>query len=621
MASGAWVRFAPRLRRRRRMSRFRSGQPRAVHRKASEATMTVEDVPDLNRSTRGKALAVNRRGDFFGSFAEIGAGQEVSRTFLTAGGASNTVARTISAYDMAMSNAFYGEVDRYVTEKRLNQMLIKEYDLVLDTSQSDRSADCRYFSYATTAAAKALGTDRECECWIGLRFQAKVGAEPSTVSLHARMSDATAELQGQAIGLLGVNLIYLLSRTTNPYFVTRFLLDGIEPGRLEVDCLHFTGPEWEREDNTVDARILAMRMVQSRVAPAVYLEWCPKAKSYVQMDPNSAFYRRPMVVQKSRFQPPTYMHNEVLWSAYRQMQDEAGPGAREPLKVLDLQLDDIVAPWDILDTGKTLNRLKEWSKIDSEQDGLVTLEEIKHHILRGNADPELEEKVEQEFEEIDITGSGKIAIDEVCGITRDSQVVKYFLDRFQMVEALGFPIMVSSFKHLHQLGDYLSRYTSEQVSLAVGGGTYMIERGVFKEDKYTDCQGGMLEAFGRLFRRRVRILEFPNINRDGILTPATKDVPLGSAASLHKYLCEIKKIGAVGEEYLAEEVSNTETNEPYRKGSLEVVVLVRRKNDSWRTYVEPGVAAVIDERKVFDGKARRTNPADALHNMCDMMTR
>ena len=165
---------------------------------------------ESNRSTSGKALRINLDERKYGTIAEIGAGQEVARQFFLAGAAAGTVAKTISAYDMQFSDAIYGvqEGGRYVSESRVKAMLEKEFQLVVDRVSDTRSKSSRFFSYATTVAAKSFNRDNECHAWCGVRVQTYPGAPPSDIIIHARMLDRTVELQQESLGILGVNLIY-----------------------------------------------------------------------------------------------------------------------------------------------------------------------------------------------------------------------------------------------------------------------------------------------------------------------------------------------------------------------------------------------------------------------------
>ncbi|CAJ1448981.1 unnamed protein product [Effrenium voratum] len=283
-------------------------------------------LKDLGSSSFDKALQVNLDSSIYGSFAEIGAGQEVSRTFLTAGAAAGTVARSLSAYDMQISDVTYGKAKRYVTKERLGQMLKTEYDTLEASIREEKGPQTRFFAVATTLAAKAYMSNRECEGWVGMTFQHQAGAQPSTVQLHVRMADETAQLQGEAIGRLGTNLVYLCNFAKDPVVITSFLLDGIEEGRLEVDFVEFTGPAFPKEK--MDYRLLAMKMVEFKVAPSVLLVYDEQKGSYVHAVPNNSFYKTPVVVQRSRFRPVTFAHREVIEAASKKLSRELGSDSR-----------------------------------------------------------------------------------------------------------------------------------------------------------------------------------------------------------------------------------------------------------------------------------------------------
>src|SRR6185503_1122013 len=123
----------------------------------------VYDQPGANQ----KALRINQDPRFYGAFAEIGAGQEVARWFFRAGGAAATVAKTISAYDMAVSDAIYGPTQRYVSRRRLQAMLDYEYRLLLERLEKARGGTTAFFVFANTVATRR----EEGNGWLGLRFQ------------------------------------------------------------------------------------------------------------------------------------------------------------------------------------------------------------------------------------------------------------------------------------------------------------------------------------------------------------------------------------------------------------------------------------------------------------------
>ena len=190
-------------------------------------------------TTHEKAVQINLDKRFYGTFAEIGAGQEVARWFFRAGGAAGTVAKTISAYDMAVSDAIYGPTDRYVSRRRLRAVLDYEYDLLLKRLVEKRGAKTAFFVFANTVATRR----EEGHGWLGIRFQAEAGADASEILIHVRMLDKENVRQQEALGIMGVNLIhgsFYLHR--QPELLIRSLLDDLTWERVEVDMVRFSGP-------------------------------------------------------------------------------------------------------------------------------------------------------------------------------------------------------------------------------------------------------------------------------------------------------------------------------------------------------------------------------------------
>ena len=172
--------------------------------------MTQENLENkINRKlTQEKALEINLDNSIYGTVVEIGAGQETARQFFSAGAAAGTIAKTMSAYDMKISDDVYGKVGRYVSRERCEQMMQHEYDLVVDRLQDHREQPSRFFSYAATVTARSYSQKNECHGWIGVRRQSEPNTEPSEIILHVRMLDDTNREQSEAPGILGVNLVY-----------------------------------------------------------------------------------------------------------------------------------------------------------------------------------------------------------------------------------------------------------------------------------------------------------------------------------------------------------------------------------------------------------------------------
>src|SRR6201997_1739096 len=208
--------------------------------------------------THQKALRINLAPRWYGTVAEIGAGQEVARWFFRVGGAAGTIAKSISAYDMAVSDAIYGEADRYVLMGRLQAMLDHEYQLDIDRLGDSRGDTSSFFAFANTVVARSYQGNNECHGWMGLKFQAHPRDEPSQIVLHVYMLDAEASLQQEALGIIRVNLLYgAFFLHHEPEKLMESLLDKLTVGRIEIDLIDFKGIEFRYVDN----RIMSMKLV------------------------------------------------------------------------------------------------------------------------------------------------------------------------------------------------------------------------------------------------------------------------------------------------------------------------------------------------------------------------
>src|SRR5207302_10365670 len=185
----------------------------------------------------------------YGTFAEIGAGQEVARRFFHVGGAAGTIAKTMSAYDMTFSDAIYGPSDRYVSRVRLNTMLDHEYDLLLERLEKKLGNERAFFVFADTVAARSFKEHNESHGWLGVRFQTDFRGEPSQIIIHVRMLDEANVDQQEALGVIGVNLIYGAFYHTRPEELISSLQENLAPGQIQVDLLKFSGPAFAKIDD------------------------------------------------------------------------------------------------------------------------------------------------------------------------------------------------------------------------------------------------------------------------------------------------------------------------------------------------------------------------------------
>lgn len=277
--------------------------------------------------THEKALAINLDQTIYGTFAEIGAGQEVARWFLTVGGASGTVARTISAYDMAFSDAIYGKVGRYVSRERIEGMLDHEFGLLLDRLGTVR-ADARFFTFADTISARNFAGTNEPHGWVGLRFQTTPHGEPNDVILHLNLLDASNQQQQEAVGILGVNLVHaVFHRRERLDDLLPALVDGLSADRIEIDLVVLRGAALEPLGN----RAANLELVQHGLAEGVTF---PADARLVP--PSELLRKRPLMLAPGVFAYPEPIHAAMLGAALSHMESDIGPQERPPLPVFVL---------------------------------------------------------------------------------------------------------------------------------------------------------------------------------------------------------------------------------------------------------------------------------------------
>src|SRR5580704_14066712 len=210
--------------------------------------------------THQKALQINLDPSKYGTFAEIGAGQEVARWFFRVGGASGTIAKSISAYDMIISDAIYGHADRYVSRQRLETMLDHEYTLLLERLREKRGATTRFFAFADTVVARSYSRQDDAHGWLGIRFQKEPGEEPSQIIVHVRLWDKENLAEQEALGIFGVNLVHgAMYLHTDPKTMIISLVDNVGAARVEVDMIQISGPAFVNCDN----RLMALQLVAS----------------------------------------------------------------------------------------------------------------------------------------------------------------------------------------------------------------------------------------------------------------------------------------------------------------------------------------------------------------------
>ena len=445
----------------------------------------------------------------YGTFAEIGAGQEVVRWFFQVGAAAGTIAKSISAYDMKVSDAIYGESPRYVSRERLQTMLEYEYDLLTERLAEGRDAP-QFFAFANTVRARSYNGNDECHGWMGIRYQATPGGEPSQILTHVRMLDRENQAQQEALGILGVNLIYgAYEYHDSPDYLLSSLLDDLSTERIEVDMVKLSGPAFEG----VDPRLVSLKLVQLGLSRAAMFSTDGSVLHAAEV-----LYKKPILVERGRFHPVTYVNMDILNSAREQFSRHLSDEQKEKVvPIMEMTLQDL--------------------RVEGELD------------------------------------------------------YKNFLGRADILEVTDTIVLVSNYLEYYRLAGYLRRYSQMPIALAVGIPSL---HDVFDEEIYEDLDGGILEAFGRLFKGDLRLYVYPTRKDQGddLITTDNFEVP-DHLQHLYTHLREnnfIEQIDCYTEDYL-------------HIYSDQVLAKIRNQDDSWEAMVPPEVGQLIKERELFGYKS------------------
>src|ERR1700691_6360550 len=300
---------------------------------AIETTMTDDERPRL--STHQKALKINLDPLFYGTFAEIGAGQEVARWFFKVGGAAGTISKSMSAYDMAVSDAIYGRCKRYVSRERLQGMLDYEHGLNLERLQSSRRESTAFFAFANTVTARNYQGKNECHGWMGVKFQAHPRDENSQIIIHVRMLDRENDLQQEVLGIVGVNLLYAaFFLHPRPEQLLESLLDNLTTQRIEIDMIEFSGIEFRHVDN----RVMSLKLVQLGLSGAAMF-----GPSGEVLQPSEVLRKRPILVERGSFRPVTKVNIDMIRSAYERFAGEPEVKLGQVVELMEITMKNLLA--------------------------------------------------------------------------------------------------------------------------------------------------------------------------------------------------------------------------------------------------------------------------------------
>jgi len=462
-------------------------------------------------TTDHKALHVNLDQRRYGTFAEIGAGQEVVRWFFHVGGAAGTIAKSISAYDMTVSDAIYGHTDRYVSRPRLEAMLNYEHKLLLDRLQESRGDSTSFFVFADTVSARNFKGTNECHGWMGVRFQAYPRDQDSQIVLHVRMLDPENATQQEALGIVGVNLLYgAFFLAHDPDQLLESLLDNLSLRRIEIDMIEFSGIAFRQVDN----RVMSLRLVQLGLSNAAMF-----AASGEVLQPSEVLHRRPILVERGSFRPVTHVNIDMLRGAQEKFSHEPQVVDKPVVTLMELTMRSLQA---------------------AEENGQIDL--------------------------------------------RD------FLARADVLAACGTTVLISNYFEYYRLAAYLATFTKEMIGITLGAAS-LIE--LFDDKYYSGLDGGILEAFGRLFKNDLKIYVYPLLNRaTGELTTVENLHVAPPLDKLYEYL--------VGRGGLVQLDNYNPAYLPIF--SRDVLQKIKAGDSSWVDGVPPEVAEVIRRRGFFGYK-------------------
>ena len=292
-------------------------------------------------TTEEKALQINLTPDIYGSFAEIGAGQEVAANFFKAGGSSGTIAFSHSAYDMKVSDSIYGKASRYVCEERLITMLETEYNS-MHTNLEDRHDNTKFFSFCNTVESLNYHKTNQGQGWVGIQFQLNPNTKPNKIVLHVKMHDQSNRAQQDALGILGVNLIhaaYFHSDDNLDYFLNS-LVHRLPRDRMEIDMLRVDGPDFVHVDN----RIIALNLVKRGLTEATMFDQDGNV-----LQPATALYKKNILLMRGRFRPVTKVHIDMITAARNCYLKEKGVDKENVAELFELTLKDLTADGMISD--------------------------------------------------------------------------------------------------------------------------------------------------------------------------------------------------------------------------------------------------------------------------------
>ena len=468
-----------------------------------------ENVPSI----KSKALRINLNENIYGTFSEIGAGQETVRNFFRAGGASGTIAKAMSAYDKDFSDAIYGIEDdrRYVTEERLKKMLTHETNLIEQRISREKHPNKLFFTYANTVATIDFAKKYKGHGWVGIRYQVHPEEGYNDIILHVRFHENDARLQQNTLGILGVNLIYgAYYKYDNPKKLLRYLYDHIDKDQIEIDTINFSGPRFEKVDN----RLMSLQLVKNNMTEAVM--FAPDGNNVL---PAKILYKKNILALRGSFRPVTKVNMDM----YK--------------RSMELFIKE--------------NRVSEENT------------EVIFEITLSNL------RAEGEIDERD------------------------FMDRAELLCSLGQTVMISNFQEYYRVVEYFSRYTKERMGLAMGVNNLV---DIFDEKYYRHLSGGILEAFGKLFFKDLKVYLYPLKDKE------TGQITTSENLKVHPRMKELYKFFKYNGKVVDITNYDPEILDIY---SREVLQMIAEGKSGWEEMLPDRTTEMIKEHNLFSHQKQK----------------
>ena len=469
----------------------------------------IENIPSIKR----KSLRINLNENIYGTFAEIGAGQETVRNFFRAGGASGTIAKAMSAYDKDFSDAIYGiESDsRYVTQPRLERMLKHEIELIEDRLSRSKHPDKLFFSYANTVATIDFAKKFKGHGWVGVRFQLDPLEGYNEIVLHIRFKQTDARLQQETLGMLGVNLIYgAFYMNDRPKELLRSFYDNLDKDQIEIDMINFSGPRFMYVDN----RLMSLQLVKNGMTDAVMFG--PDGNNLL---PAQVLYKKNILTLRGSFRPVTKVNMDMFEKAQELFLNEKTVKKEKATFIFEITLTNLRAEGEI-----------------NERD---------------------------------------------------------FLDRAELLCSLGQNVMITNFQEYYKLVEYFSEFTKARMALAMG--VYNLIQ-IFDEKYYRHLSGGILEAFGKLFFKDLKVYLYPLKDHE------TGKFVTSETLKVHPRMKELYKFFKYNGKILDIHDFNPDILDIL---SRTVFKMITNGEEGWEEMIPQGISEIIKEHRLFGYSRRR----------------